>query len=446
MSNQPKLAAGDLDPEFGEDGIVSLAGADPRGSYVYLKSVIAIGDDANAKIHFCAENGHPVAGTQFLIGRLDLGGAPDTTFGNNGVVQLPFPGHPYISVAALAIQTDGKLIASAIDATASNSTFFVRLHPDGRVDSSFGESGFTVVRHPFASRAPKPKRQKKEKPRTGIDQNSQGRATLEILPDGKILSVSSEGYLVRLTNDGRPDTTFNQVGYLPIIHPNYPAARHTPGGLLVQDNRHYLVSGSIATVPTRAFFMRCDNEGNLDTSFGPSGNGFIFVEEEGDDGMFFNGLASQPNRRFLGVGATANYGDEAGLLVSREADGEINIQFNQGKSLFTKLEAKKRTLWMGAAIQGDGRVVVAGALGDPIADYYELVVARFNNNATFDTSFGNGQGWVRTALPGNIGGYATTMTLQLDGKILVAATVSDTDSAAILRFLSSSIAKAPICE
>jgi uncharacterized delta-60 repeat protein len=80
-----------------------------------------------------------------------------------------------------------------------------------------------------------------------------------------------------------------------------------------------------------------------------------------------------------------------------------------------------------AALQTDGKIVVAGVAQSADGTLSEFAIARFNANGGLDSSFGNG-GKVTTNFvgvqPGGVSNPAKVVLVQTDGKILVSGTAS----------------------
>jgi hypothetical protein len=141
-------------------------------------------------------------------------------------------------------------------------------------------------------------------------------------------------------------------------------------------------------------------------------------------------MSMQPNQRILAIGEVLSTPYE-GVMVSLEPDGSPNIQFNGARPVYTQLDDKP-TSWVGAAMQTDGKIVVAGAIQGSDAIHFDGVVARFQSNGTLDPVF-NGSGWTRTGF--DKGDGVTAMTLQTDNKTLLAAD-DQSQKSAILRYLA----------
>jgi uncharacterized delta-60 repeat protein len=82
----------------------------------------------------------------FAIRRLNADGTPDTTFGENGVANLDFGGidHAY----QIEIDAFGRIVVSGETSNGAGGTtdwVVTRLNPDGSLDTSFSDDGFTTI-------------------------------------------------------------------------------------------------------------------------------------------------------------------------------------------------------------------------------------------------------------------------------------------------------------
>lgn len=432
MKAQENAKPGTLDPSFGENGIVIVDFPNPDDYTRYIRSVTTLGSGAETKIYFAGETTTFDSFNSYFVGRLNSDGTPDNTFGANGMVLAQFPQRRRASVVSFAIQADGKIVLLGYYGDAlSTTTLFARFERDGRLDLNFGSNGYTWIDW-----------ENKTAPNAPIDDEEQRHTSsngslsgIEILPDGKILACNQNSWIVRLTPEGILDNTFNKTGYVRVVHPDYSSDDMRLYEVQVQNNGKYVGCGMIVGDSNRSYFVRVDDAGTIDKSFGSSANGFVVMEGSIESkGIRIDRMAKQPNQRILGVGATFAFPYENGVMTSIEPDGTPNIQFNRGELLYTNLKDKKWTIWNGAAVQKDGKIVVSGGLGDDSIPLYEVVVARYINE-TLDPSFGDGRGWTTTSLPAPGGGYATSMAFQEDGEIVVAATVKEADKPMILRYL-----------
>ena len=84
-----------------------------------------------------------IAGSGFLIARINANGLPDSTFGNNGMQTGDFNANSYAS--AVAIQGDGKIVVAGTDI--NDDTYFAvaRYNTDGSPDNTFNGNGVLIT-------------------------------------------------------------------------------------------------------------------------------------------------------------------------------------------------------------------------------------------------------------------------------------------------------------
>lgn len=133
-------ANGALDPTFDGDGIVTTAiGTDAE--------VHALAVQSNGRI--LAAGFGTVSGTkQFAVARYHANGAPDLAFGASGIAYVSFGSGIDARAAAIRIQADGKIVVSgfAIGSSATRDFATVRLTSSlGGLDATFGSGGKLVT-------------------------------------------------------------------------------------------------------------------------------------------------------------------------------------------------------------------------------------------------------------------------------------------------------------
>jgi uncharacterized delta-60 repeat protein len=114
--------------------------------------------------------------------------------------------------------------------------------------------------------------------------------------------------------------------------------------------------------------------------------------------------------------------------------GSLDISFGNAGSVIT--DFNNYDDWgYSVAVQDDGKIVVAGESGN--VSNYDFGIVRFNEDGTYDNSFGSA-GKVSTAIGGS-DDIAYAMGIQSDGKIVVAGTTSGASSsdAALVRYNSN---------
>lgn len=133
-------ADGRPDASFGSGGLVWAMAEDGL-------RVTALAADSDGRVWVVGSvtqgNAQGIAGRIAIVLRLLGDGRPDTSFGNQGHVRLPFDGLGSESVAGLP-EPDGSVVVVANAARVAGTlavAALVRLDPTGRIDSSFGEGG-----------------------------------------------------------------------------------------------------------------------------------------------------------------------------------------------------------------------------------------------------------------------------------------------------------------
>lgn len=196
---------GTLDTNFSGDGKLVLtslcAGASLR--------VNAVKIDASDRIVFAGSYTGASGDPEFVVGRVRADGSgPDDTFGGVGLVASSFGGSSSAEANALAIQSDGKIVAAGYATTNLIGTFtaftVLRLNANGTTDGGFGTNGYQI--HSWG---------------TSINDPLNDRATaLGIQGDGKILvagtsqqtATGADFGVIRLNANGTLDTGFGSGG------------------------------------------------------------------------------------------------------------------------------------------------------------------------------------------------------------------------------------------
>jgi uncharacterized delta-60 repeat protein len=166
--------------------------------------------------------------------------------------------------------------------------------------------------------------------------------------------------------------------------------------------------------------------GVLDYTFG--GTGKVWTEKlPGNDQA--RAVAVQPDGKVVAVGH-----DGGDFVVMRyNVDGTLDSGFGTGGRVTTAIGTETDEAH-GVAIQGDGKIIVAGFA--QTSGMRSMAVVRYLSNGTLDTTFdGDGKA---VSLVGAFGGEGRDVVLQSDGKIVVGGDYwsgTDTDFA-LVRFNS----------
>lgn len=132
---------GSLDTTFGTGGKVSTVISNPTGSQVDYTTDLKIQSDGKIIVAGHSATGVSYAGTDFVLARYNTDGSMDSTFGTGGKVITDI-GTSYEKAVALAVQSNGKIIAAGLsDGPTNFISTLVRYNTDGSPDTSFDADG-----------------------------------------------------------------------------------------------------------------------------------------------------------------------------------------------------------------------------------------------------------------------------------------------------------------
>ena len=357
----PSLAAGgDLDPTFGEGGIVDGPGAytlivDPSGRVVY----------ANYR----------------TVGRLLSDGSPDPSFGSDGQVRVGD-----LAASDLLLQPDGKIVVVGQQSPYADyrrrDMGIVRLLPDGRFDRSFSDDGH--ARFDF--------------------RNDDNATAVALTTKGKLLVVGNGGrgrrgtraLVLRLRENGALDRTFSNDGVAKPFDGVLTFVAPTDGGKILIGGMR--VGGGYVVA-------RFGVGGRLDRTFGKDGSVTAWRKPAA---ISINAGTQQPDGKILLCGAWLNNTQGYRAAIVRFLPrGRLDTSFGVGgKSLIDD----QRFYWARDCVsQDDGRIALAGE--------GSFIAARLEPEGSPDESFGDG-GIVSTPLPGDPY-LSSSVAVQTDGRIVV---------------------------
>jgi uncharacterized delta-60 repeat protein len=403
--------AGVLDTSFGDGGRVTT---DLGSTNEEVRGVIA---QADGKIVALGES-WPGIKPRFSFTRYDAKGNLDPTFGEDGklVVEMVDHEYEYSKPGALIQQPDGKIIAvgATIDFDAGHMVFAaLRLNADGTPDEDFGNEGKALVPVDL----------------TEGNQSEDEAQAVALAPDGKIVIVGITGRFphsfgtVRLNEDGSLDETFGDGGRVVTTFPNdaeaHAVAAQADGKILV---------GGYATADKNAgmegndyALIRYNTDGTLDETFGKDG---IVLTDFVHQRDYIEAVVVLPNGKiavagpayidvtFCGTDACASPGFG---LAQYNPDGTLDKSFGKdGKVGYRRGTDTNYAL----AVMPDGKLLTSGG----IYDNSRFGMLLLNPDGTKVEKFGD-EGWVGTQF-GPYHDSARAMTVQTDGKVIVAGSAS----------------------
>ncbi|MEN3334675.1 MAG: hypothetical protein V7641_4040, partial [Blastocatellia bacterium] len=188
-----------------------------------------------------------------------------------------------------------------------------------------------------------------------------------------------------------------------------------------QSDGKVVAVGYVSTSSTGKDFavIRLNPNGTLDSTFGNGGKlGFDFGSATRDD--IARAVAIQPDGRIViaGEAAVSLAGNFDIVLARLNADGTFDTTFGSNGKVVTNLPNNRADFGRALALQPDGRILVAGYSNRPTTGD-DFVIVRYNSNGTLDTTFG-GTGIVTTDILTNREDRAASLALQSNGNIVVA--------------------------
>ena len=432
VTGAPALAApGDLDPTFGNNGLVLLdvarvsaaaatAFAQPDGKLLIGRTGNLVADD-------------------FSVIRLNSDGTMDSSFGFVGRTTIDYPRATAQTFAVIA-QADGNIAVAgtfAADGAATRELALARLLSDGRLDTSFGRSGvahadFSDLSRVASARANAVVQQSDGKlvaagtalyrlssnqggdftaPQMvlarfdtgGVLDTAFGTAGRVVLvaaaggtgevrwltqqPDGKLVAagfIGSDMAVVRLTAHGVFDASFGTDGIVTFS----AGATASAEAVAVQTDGRIVVAGTAElscelTDPAcagsaDAVVARFNLNGSLDTSFGSGGT--VRLDAAGTrTKVSTGGLVIDPSGAIVIGGDTAEVGGPRyGFLARLTASGALDASF--GDDGATLIDVGRRSDRPDAAMRGIARLAdgsIAAALTSRSEwDVDTIVVAR----------------------------------------------------------------------
>ncbi|RCJ35362.1 hypothetical protein A6770_16185 [Nostoc minutum NIES-26] len=380
------LAAGDLDPTFGNSGKVIT----PIGTSNYdgAKSVV-IQADGKIVVAGFADNGSTY--NDFVITRYNSNGTIDSSFGNNGIVITPV-GSISDYGYSMALQADGKIVVAGYAHNGYQADFAViRYNTNGSLDTSFGNAGKVI---------------------TEVGGDDYGKS-VAIQSDGKIVvagntqnSSTSDFALTRYNTNGSLDISFGNNGK---VITDINASYDYGNSVAIQADGKIVVAGIGAN--KNFALTRYNTDGTLDYSFGSSGRAIADISNGNDEAY---SVAIQSDGKIVVAGTGSN----SFALARYNSNGLLDTSFGNSGIVVTPSSGSNVEVINSIALQSDGKIVVTGFSWN--GSTKNFAVARYDANGFLDNSFGSG-GKVITAIgSGSANDGGKSVAIQSDGNIVVA--------------------------
>lgn len=349
--------AGALDTQFGDDGIVRMS----LGSSNNVMEAMVLQEDG--KIIMA---GHVM--TKATLARFCQDGSLDTSFGEEGKVFSDF-GFDYNQVHDIVLQEDGKIIAAIrVNDHYSNDpdAIVAKYHPNGALDTSFGQNGYITVSTGFTS---------------------EHSTKIRLQEDGKIiLAVNIGNYkvvLARLYNNGVLDTSFGTEGFQ-IVSFGEEGIPSRLQSLEIQKNGKILVGGQTPVLSLPPYgkhaLARLKLDGSLDSIFG--NNGVIITPLIGLN----IDLEIQSDQKIVSL---AKNSQDTIALLRFNIDGSLDTEF--GENGITIISIDNRVIeGRSVCLQADGKILIGGYIDEGMLSFTSnFLLLRYTAHGILDTTFGN---------------------------------------------------------
>ena len=348
--------AGNLDPSFGNGGIVAATAEGMGGIAVQPDGKIVVAGTSNSE--------------EFRLARYLPDGSSDPSFGDGGSVETQVG--EWAFATAIALQPDGKIVVAGSSYQGGDGPPLIReeftlarYNPDGSLDTSFGNDGITNTVIP-----------EQQSPNACFPASQAAAHALVILPGGDIVVAGSAEWddgcskftntsfaLARYTPDGSLDPTFGDGGIAQTASPGVGAALdvqsdgelvategnalagYAPDGslnlafdpdpklesddtLTLQAGKIVVAGASRSAKRSRPWFpevARYKTNGRLDPTFGAHGQTGI----KRLVGLLPTALLTQNDGKLL-VAASSPYDQPRGAVVRLLPNGRLDTHFGRG--------------------------------------------------------------------------------------------------------------------
>ena len=403
-------APGDLDTTFGSGGkITTLIGT--------TSSANAVAVQADGRIIIAGESGD-FPNTVFALARYNSDGSLDTSFDGDGKVTTVVGTGGSDTIAAIAIQTDGKIVAVGGSYNGSNSDFaIVRYNVNGSLDTSFDGDGKLII---------------------PIGTNTDQASSLVIQPDGKIViaggsraTPSNNFALVRVNSNGSFDTSFDGDG---IVTTPMGAGIDGASDVALQADGKIVAAGDGIGANFDFAVVRYNPNGSLDTSFDGDGKVITTVSSEPD---FAESIAIQTDGKIVVAGSASNTSNPDVAVVRYNTNGSLDTSFNGSGITITPVGSSTDTA-NSVAIQANGKIIVGGGSFNSTS-LTDFALVRYNANGSLDTSF-DGDGKLTTVF-GNNQDSIQSIAVQPNGRIIAAGSSYNGSNSvfAVARYIGDSV-------
>lgn len=232
-------------------------------------------------------------------------------------------------------------------------------------------------------------------------------------------------------SDGTLDPTFGNGG---LVTADNNGNTDDGNDLLILPDKNMLVGGTTSAGNDYDFSITCfAADGALNSFFGTDGKLFLDIAGGSDD--YLSALALDSNLKIVGAGYSKTGPTIYMVVIRFDALGEMDTTF--GNDGVVMLNPATANLAYDVAIQPDNKILITGFVDDGLTPEKACII-RLNEDGTYDGSFGDNGVWEGSPDP-SYDVVTYSIAVQSDGNILIAGyqDVNDDDQMAVGRILST---------
>ncbi len=335
-----------------------------------------------------------------IPGFAQFNGEADSTFGTNGLIEHDINNSGNSQrVTDSKVGPDGKLYIAGYQVSNGQWDMFVsRFNFDGTIDASFGGNGTTII-----------------DPLIGAKDVVNA---MDITTDGKIVlagyveGISKDYVIVRLTQDGIPDTSYNGNGYL-IIGGN--SADEVWTDVVAEPDGRIIAAGyTYENQQSDYVFVRTESDGSPVTTFGT--NGVAIFDFAGTDEI--RSIVRTAPNRFYAAGKSG--GQPEVISIS----GTGNLVNNWGNAGRASINFDANAIESIRKIKsGDNGVIYVGGSANKNSNNSSFF-CKLLSDGTPDTTFG-GDGYYLVDMANGSNDFIMDFEIQSNNDVLATGTRND---------------------
>ncbi|MBI3652185.1 MAG: hypothetical protein HY231_14285 [Acidobacteria bacterium] len=426
-----QAAAGDLDTTFGNGGKVMT----DLFAQSEVATAVALQSDGKIVVAgYTAPLANPQTRSDFALARYNPDGTLDASFGNGGKVVTDFDATHQDQAKAVAIQSDGKIIAAGFtsfigsDDNTDYAFALARYQTDGALDPSFGNHGKVVTNH--------------ANPTSFNIYYRESINAIALQNDGKIVASGTAFFnpaqsmdftTVRYNTDGSLDNSFGTGGKVFTNFASSTAAEpnDSAGEVFIQSDGKILVAGRVHHLTFDYGISRYHSDGRPDLSFGQGGQLTVNALRQGSgNASKETAMTVQADGKILLGGYATLNGISRCALRRFDDAGNADTTFGSSGQVVTNISGAIRSVKM----QSNGKILVAGNSSANLGDF---TVARYHPSGALDETFTSG-GTTTTDFSGSAD-QLFAAALQSDGKLIAVGAATNREGNfdfAVVRYLS----------